>query len=127
MSMFKIESYRTTRGGAEDPAAKVVTFGWLTVYFSYRTPVSFQVQGESPVTSENAWSRSTGTHLNIIEPDKKKRIPYKEFQDRLCQVFQRMCGQFQGPPPGVIADCLDDMFYHDAADAVRTRFGHFKS
>ena len=46
-----------------------VRFGWLTVYYSYKTPVAFSVRkGREKRTclSANVWSRTTGKHLNYI-------------------------------------------------------------
>ena len=59
-----------------------VTVGNFTVYFSYKTPVAFEGR-EGLVCSENAWSTTTGKHLNWIEPNKKARVPHAEFEAKL--------------------------------------------
>jgi hypothetical protein len=54
--------------------------GPLTVWFSYKTPVAFQVDGKSLVIRQNDWSATTGKHLNKIDHDKSKRISGEKFE-----------------------------------------------
>lgn len=60
-----------------------VEVGDMTFYFSYDTCVAYWAPGEGLVISENVWSMTTGRHLNIINDDKKIRIPYNEFEKKL--------------------------------------------
>jgi len=56
-----------------------VDFGNVTVWFSYVTPVAFQVGHNDIVVHENDWGRTTGKHLNAIEPDHSKRVDHDTF------------------------------------------------
>ena len=58
----------------------MVEVGNLTVWFSYNTPIAFQVGGFPKVIRENVWGITTGKHLNAIDPDKKKRVSDDEFE-----------------------------------------------
>lgn len=61
-----------------------VTVGNLTVWFSYVTPVAFQVGGHSPVVRHNSWGPTTGKHLNRIDDgEKESRIPGAAFEELL--------------------------------------------
>lgn len=61
-----------------------VTFGDLTVWFSYRTPVGFMFPGEGRVVRENDWGPTTGKHLNEIDRGRKAdRLPGDIFERRL--------------------------------------------
>jgi len=52
-----------------------VDVGPVRVWFSYRTPVAFQVDGHSRVVRQNDWSTTTGKHLNWIDGgDKKSQV-----------------------------------------------------
>jgi len=58
----------------------------LTLYFSYETCVAFRHNGEL-VASQNAWSSTTGKHLNAIPGyDKSEALPYEEFTGLLSEV-----------------------------------------
>ena len=52
----------------------------LELWYSYHTIVAFRTKVEGLVCCENVWSSSTGRHLNLIEPEKEKRVAYKLFQ-----------------------------------------------
>ena len=52
-------------------------------YFSYITLVAFRTLKTGLVCLENSWSTTTGKHLNWIEPDKKARVDYEEFNRQL--------------------------------------------
>ena len=54
----------------------------LTIYFSYETPVAFETNDDL-VLAENVWSQTTGKHLNMLDIDKRKRLPIHEFAQRL--------------------------------------------
>ena len=57
-----------------------------SIWFSYQTPVAAQV-GSDFCISENIWSKTTGKHLNLVHPDKSKRVPNLEFQAFLQKHF----------------------------------------
>jgi hypothetical protein len=50
---------------------QVVKVGSVTVWYSYDTPVAFEVIGHKRVVSKNYWSRTTGKHLNWIDGGNK--------------------------------------------------------
>lgn len=61
-----------------------VSWGNMTVWYSYRTIVAFQVKGFPRVVRRNDWSTTTGTHLNAIDGgDKKSRISGEVFERML--------------------------------------------
>ena len=57
-----------------------VAVGPLTVWYSYRTPVAFEVGGHPQVVHENDWGPTTGKHLNWINSDKSSRVDGETFQ-----------------------------------------------
>ncbi len=50
-----------------------ITFGPLTIYFSYKTCVAFQLSGYRKVVRRNEWGRTTGKHLTWIDGRKTRR------------------------------------------------------
>lgn len=48
-----------------------VKIGPVSVWFSYETPIAFQVN-KTLICHENIWSRSTGKHLNLIDGGQPK-------------------------------------------------------
>lgn len=61
--------------------AMVVEFGPITVWFSYRTPVAFQIAGHKQVVITNYWNQTTGKHLNWLESRySPPRVSDEEFQ-----------------------------------------------
>ncbi len=63
-----------------DNQASRVDFGFVSVWFSYETAIAFQFEGRPIVVAENIWSKTTGKHLNSIDPEKKCRVDYETFQ-----------------------------------------------
>jgi hypothetical protein len=49
------------------------------LYYSYSTLIAFQIGGKLTI-SQNVWSTTTAKHLNHIDPDTSKRIPYCIFK-----------------------------------------------
>lgn len=82
MRLPTFESYckNTTKGNALK-----FDFGPIRVWFSYTTPVAFMRDGDArPIVSENAWSRTTGKHLNAIDGgNKRSRLPREDFERAL--------------------------------------------
>jgi len=54
----------------------------LTVYFSYKTPIAFRVDGKTTIRV-NEWGPTTGKHLNAIDADKRLRVDGAIFEARL--------------------------------------------
>ena len=57
-----------------------VSVNGVTVWFSYTTPIAFQVCGNPLVIRKNEWSNTTGKHLNAIDDDKSKRVDGETFR-----------------------------------------------
>lgn len=66
----------------------------LVIWFSYETPIAYMQNIRDgrgklhPDTfnlhiTKNIWSSTTGKHLNMIDPDKSKRIDNHEFNELL--------------------------------------------
>jgi hypothetical protein len=62
--LYSYGEYSSSNYGAHCLA---VEFGPVTVWFSYRTPVAFHVEGHKRVVHENDWSTTTGKHLKWID------------------------------------------------------------
>ena len=60
--------------------------GYVELYFSYETIV-----GVNNVTSVNDWSVTTGKLLNILEPDKSKRVPHAEVLAEVERSLAEIC------------------------------------
>lgn len=73
-----------------------VEIGNLTIWFSYKTPVAFQVGGHPRVISVNYWGSTTGGHINDIDPDKSKRVKSDEFEARLKDVVATIDDVLEG-------------------------------
>lgn len=61
---------------------QAIELGNIVYYFSYDTVVAFKYKGQQ-YTSENCWNRTTGKHLNSLEPDNQKRIKREIFEKLL--------------------------------------------
>lgn len=69
-----------------------VDVGPLTIWFSYRTPVAFHLDGRARVVRENQWGPTTGKHLNWIDGgNRKERVNSEEFERRFNEALQQ-CG-----------------------------------
>ena len=84
----KIASYKHTRYSSLN--ALYVEIGPLTIWFSYSTPVAFQVGGEPRVIAQNIWGNGTGAHINLIDRDKSKRVSQDEFNARMAEVLAKI-------------------------------------
>jgi hypothetical protein len=76
--------------GAAKTSARLVEIGNLSIWFSYRIPIAFQIGGQPRVISQNVWGGGVGIHLNGIDRDKSKRIPHEEFEQRLSAVVEAL-------------------------------------
>lgn len=52
----------------------------VTLWFSYGSLVAFKPLGNPTIISENIWGNTSGKHINLIEPNKKNRIPRELFK-----------------------------------------------
>ena len=71
---YSSDNYRSSR---------VVSIGSLDLYFSYDSVVAFRDSNTGLVIRENDWSKTTGRHLNAINPDHSIRIKSEEFEKKL--------------------------------------------
>ncbi len=76
----KINTYGNYSSDNYGAHALVMEIGPLTVWFSYKTPIAFQIDGKPRVIRRNDWSATTGKHLNRIDSDKSKRISGEQFE-----------------------------------------------
>jgi hypothetical protein len=67
-----------------------VHLGRVALYFSYNTIVAYHTDAEGLVVSENAWTRTTGKHLNAIDSNHNHHLPTDEFQRRLANLLRRV-------------------------------------
>lgn len=80
MSLPKISSYGNYSSDNYGAHTLCVEVGPVTVWFSYKTPVAFQVDGRERVVRENSWGPTTGKHLNWIDDgDKNSRVSSADF------------------------------------------------
>lgn len=88
-SMININDKITIDTYARGDNNRVVAIGNLKLYFSYQTVIAFEIDGNIVIASENVFSRSTGAHVNAIEPDKSKRFERGKFEAMLISVFNK--------------------------------------
>ncbi len=88
MLLEKIDKYLTDKIlneasgiNLKSPASNfiVVTIGNDEFYFSYETIVAVEIDGTLLCTDEKI-SATTAKHLNMIDPDKKNRVPAETFK-----------------------------------------------
>lgn len=64
----------------------------LAIWFSYETAVGFEYTDDNNTSLKkavkNTYSNTTGKLLNEIEPNKKNRIPEKQFKQELERVLK---------------------------------------
>jgi hypothetical protein len=68
------------------PNLCLVRVGDMHYWFSYTTCVAFYSTEFGLTVSENIWSKTTGKHLNYIDPTHTNRVPYAEFLRRLAVI-----------------------------------------
>ena len=66
-----------------------VSINDIKLFYSYETIVAYRNNEEGLVVSENVWSRTTGKHLNWIDPYKEHRVDADEFRRRLNNLLNR--------------------------------------
>lgn len=92
----KISHYYRRPTGRLSETATLVEIGNLSIWFSYQTPVAFQVGGHPRVISNNYWGSATGAHINAIDSDKSRRIGGTEFESRLKDVVATVDDVLEG-------------------------------
>jgi hypothetical protein len=120
----RVSNYRDRRV-SEDPQARMVEIGPITVWFSYTTPVAFQVSDKPRVVHQNDWSRTTGAHLNEIDGGSREAKAQRVDGETFSRLMNEQIGRFFFPrdlvpdcPVFVVADWLRDRGLDRAADAV---------
>lgn len=67
-----------------------VSLGNLDIFFSYNTAVAFENNQGDLVVTQNQWSRTTGSHLTLIDKGAvEDRIPYEEFKKALKREIEK--------------------------------------
>lgn len=72
MALPTIRSYGQYSSDNYGAHTLVVSIGDLDVYFSYKTPVAFQLPGVGRVVHQNDWRVNMGKHLNWIDGADRK-------------------------------------------------------
>lgn len=72
----------------------VLHVGKLTVWFSYKTPVAFQLSGGVRVVRKNDWGVTTGRHLNAIDEGSTDHTRKGNRVD--AETFERLLGEALG-------------------------------
>ena len=72
-------TYSNRPGMSAQQNAMREDIGEHRIYYSYNTIVAF-IACNKLYISKNRWSRKTGEHLNLINPDKSIRLNQEEFE-----------------------------------------------
>lgn len=81
MNLPKINSYCRYSSDNYGAHCLCVEINDVTVWFSYKTPIAFQVGCNPRVVHQNDWKTTTGKHLNAIDGgDKKNRVDGATFE-----------------------------------------------
>lgn len=84
MNLPKISSYGQYASNNYGAHCLVVTMLNVRVWFSYQTPIAFQVDGKPRVVRKNEWGPTTGKHLNQIDGGtneaRKARVSGSQFE-----------------------------------------------
>lgn len=67
---------------------QVLTVGRLKLYYSYKTVVAYETDSKK-VVCENVWSKTTGKHLNMIDPIHETRQREDVFKRTLAHTLER--------------------------------------
>ena len=71
--------------------ALVFELGDITVWFSYKTPIAFQLVGCPIVVRVNDWKGTTGKHMNAIDDgDRKSRVSSDVFIGQLKDALENI-------------------------------------
>ena len=80
MNLPKINTYGNYSSDNYGAHCLCVEIQGVTVWFSYKTPIAFQVGNNPRVVRQNDWSTTTGKHLNAIDENKKTRVDSSTFE-----------------------------------------------
>lgn len=74
------------RYGAHTMAVEIPDL--ITIWFSYETPIAFQVPNENQVFRDNDWGPTTGSHISMAGKDanwswEQPPLPSEEFEEAL--------------------------------------------
>ena len=67
-----------------------ITIGPLRIWFSYETPVAFDLDRSGIVVRENDWGPTSGKLINQLESDKKKHVKGEQFEKMLDEITARL-------------------------------------
>lgn len=90
MSTYTLTNWMSNQTGVsvwhptDRPNFTIIRTDRGTFYVSYQTVVAFNT-GDGLVICENVWSQTTGRHLNWIDRDHSRRLPYEEFVARFTE------------------------------------------
>lgn len=97
MNLPKIDNY--CYDGNYGAHSLVLDFGPLRVWYSYKTPVAFCVDGHSRIVHWNDWGSTTGKHINAIDGGDKfakaKRVNAEEFAIRWAEQVKPLLDKWQ--------------------------------
>ena len=85
----KISNYGHYESGNYGAHTLKVDLGNMNIYYSYETIVAYSDVQDGLVCSQNAWTVTTGKHLNWIQADKKSRLPFDQFKVMLEEALKR--------------------------------------
>ena len=83
--MIDLQWYSENRTKFDGRAIQLF-IGRLVVWFSYNTVIAFKsplYRDNELFIRENVWSKTTGKHLNAINPDKSIRVSQEVFERNL--------------------------------------------
>jgi len=81
MELPKVDNYHA-HTQRDTVRAVRVDVGDVTIWFSYRTCIAFQVPGRDAICRENVWGPTTGGHMRSVSrygTDKKGRVDAATF------------------------------------------------
>lgn len=85
----KISNYGQYSNNNYGAHTLAVEFEKFTLFYSYDTIVAYKDIDDGFVCSENVWGNTTGKHLNWLEPNKRNRVPNKDFELILQMMLER--------------------------------------
>lgn len=81
MNMPRISTYGNYASSNYGAHCLRVEVGPVIIWFSYKTPVAFQVGYADKIVRQNDWQQTTGKHLNAIDGgNKKARVSGADFE-----------------------------------------------
>ena len=89
MQLPTVSSYGNYESDNYGAHSLQVDFENFRLYYSYKTIVAYYDHTDGLVCSVNVWGTTTGKHLNWIQPDKKSRVKFEEFEEKLKNMLER--------------------------------------